>query len=68
MTTVSTKEEYLIVDMGGAEYVGEMGHGLNPSVSIYVERWCVMDFKVKWDVVMEILEVILGFVRNNGRH
>ena len=33
---VSIKEEYLIVDSGGAEFVGELGHGLNSPVSIHV--------------------------------
>ena len=38
MTTVSIEEEYLIVDRGGTAYVGELGHGLNPPVSIHVAR------------------------------
>ena len=65
---MSIKEEYLIVDRGGATYVGELGHGLNSPVSIHVAIWCVMDCSVKWDVVMEILGVLLGLVNNDGRH
>ena len=68
MTTVSIKEEYLIVDRGGTTYVGELGQGLKPPVSIHVARECVMDCPVSWDVVMEILGVLLGLVNNNGRH
>ena len=68
MTIVSIKEEYLVFDKGGAAYVGELGHGLKPPVSIHVARWCVMDCPVQWDVVMEILEVLLGLVNNDGRH
>ena len=65
---MSTKEEYPIVERGGAAYVGELGHGIKPLVSIHVSRWFVMDFLVQWDVVMEILGVLLGLVKNDGRH
>ena len=68
MTIVSIKEEYLIFNRGGATSVGELVHSLNPPVSIHVARWCVMDFPVQWDVVMEILGVLLGLVNNDGRH
>ena len=68
MTTVSIEEEYIIVDRGVATYVGELGHGLNPPISIHVDRWCVMDFPVQWEVVMDILGVLLGLVNNYGRH
>ena len=68
MTIVSIKEEYLIVDRGGATYVGELGHGLNTPVYIHVSRWCVMDCPVQWDFVMEILGVLLGLMKNYGRH
>ena len=68
MTIVSIKEEYLIVDRGGTTYVGELGHGLKSPVSIHVAIWCVMDFPVQWYVVMEILGVFLGLVKNDGRH
>ena len=64
MTILSTKEEYLIVDRGGTAYVGELGHGLKPPVSIHVSRWCAMDYPVQWDVVMDILGVLLGLVNN----
>ena len=54
MTIFSIKEDYLIVDRGGAAYVGILGHGLNPPLSIYVSIWCVMDCPVQWVVVMKI--------------
>ena len=60
MTIVSIEEEYLVVDRGGTTYVVELGHGLKPQVSIHVSRWWVMDCPVQWDVVMEILGVLLG--------
>ena len=68
MNIASIKEEYLIVDRGGATYVGESGHGLKPPVSIHVSRCCVVDCPLKWDVVMEILVVLLGLVNNGGGH
>ena len=68
MTIVSIKEEYLIVDRGGTAYVGKLGHGLKPPVSIHVARWCVVDCPVQWNIVMEILGVFLGLVNNDGRH
>ena len=68
MTIVSIEEEYLIVERGGTAYVGELGHGLKPPISIHVARCCVMDCPVQWDVVMEILGVLLGLVNNYGRH
>ena len=68
MTIVSIEEEYLIVDRRCAAYVGALGHGLKPPVSIYVAIWCVMDCTVQWDVVIDILVLILGLVNNNGRH
>ena len=68
MTIASIEEEYLIVDRGGAAYVGELGRGLKPLVSIHVDRCFVMDFPVQWDVVMEILGVLLVLVNNYGKH
>ena len=68
MTIVSIKEEYLIVDRGGAVYVGELGHVLKSPVSIHVAIRCVMDFPVQWNIVMEILGVLLGLAKNDGRH
>ena len=68
MTIVSIEEEYLIVDRGGTAYVGELGHTLKPPVSIHVSRWYVMDTSVQWDVVMEILGLLLVLVNNDGRH
>ena len=68
MTIVSIEEEYLIVDRGGAAYVGELDHGLKPHICIHVSRWYVMDCPVQWDVVIEILGLLLGLVNNNGTH
>ena len=68
MTIVSIKEEYMNVDRRGTAYVGELGHGFKPPVSIYVSGWCVMDCPVQWDVVMEILRVLIGLVKNHRRH
>ena len=68
MTIVSTKEKYLIFERGGTAYVRELGHGLKRPVSIHVAIWCVMDCPVQWDVVMDILGVLLGLVNNDGRH
>ena len=67
VTIVSIKEEYLIVDRGGAVYVGELGHVLKSPVSIHVAIRCVMDFPVQWNIVMEILGVLLGLAKNDGR-
>ena len=67
MIIVTIEEEYLIVRCGTA-YVGELDHGLKPPVSVHVARWCVMDCPVQWDVVMDILGVILGLVNNYGRN
>ena len=68
MNIVPIEEEYLIFDMGGTKYVGELGHDLKPPVSIHVARWCVMDFPVKWDVVIKILGLLLDLVNNDRRH
>ena len=68
MNIIYIEEEYMIVDRGGSEYVGELGHGLKPPVFIHVSIWCVMDCTVKWDVVMYILGLLLGLVNNNERH
>ena len=65
---MSIEEEYLIFDRGGTAYVGELGHCLNPPVSIHETRWCVMDCPVQWDVVMEIFGVLLVLVNNDVRH
>ena len=68
MAVMSTKKYYLIVDRGGAAYVGELGHGFKAPVSIHIPIWCVMDCTVQWDVEVEILGVLLGLVHNYGRH
>ena len=68
MTIISIEEEYLIVDRVDAAYVGELSHGLKPPISIHVARWCVMDCPVQWYFVMEILGVLLGLVKDDGRH
>ena len=58
----------MIISGGGTAYVGELVHVLKPPASIHVAIWCVMYCPVQWDVVMEILGVILGLVNNYGRH
>ena len=68
MTIVSIEEEYLIVDRGGTIHVEELGHGLKTPISLHVSRWCVTDCPVQWDVVMEILGVLLGLKSNDGRY
>ena len=68
MNFVSIEGEYLIVDRGCAAYVGKLGHGLKLHVSIHVSRWCVMDFPVQWDVVIDILGVLLRLVKNDSRN
>ena len=67
VTIVYIEEEYLIVDRGGAAYVGELDHRLKPPGSTHVARWCVMDYPVQCGVVMEILGLLLGLVNNNRR-
>ena len=68
MAVVSIEEKYLIVDRGGAAYVGGLGNGFNPFVSIHIPIWCVMDYPVQWDVEVDILGVLLGLVQNDGWH
>ena len=68
MGIVSTKEYYLIVDRGGTASVGELVNGLNLHLYIHVSRWCVMDWPVKSDFVMEILGVIFVLVKKYGIH
>ena len=65
---MSIKEDYLIADRGSDAYVGELGRGIKPPVSIHAARLCVMDCPVQWDVVMEILGLIIGLVNNSRRH
>ena len=68
MTILSIKEDYMIVDREGTTSFGELGRGIKPPISIHVSRWCVVDCPVQWEVVMEILVVLLGLVNNEGRH
>ena len=68
VTIVPIEEEYLIVDMGGATYVGELGNGIKPPISIHAARWCVMECPLQWDFVMKILVFLLGLVNNDGRN
>ena len=65
---MSTEEEYLIVDRGGAVYVGYLVHELKPPISIHVAIWCLMECPVQWGAMMDILRVLFGLVNNNGRH
>ena len=66
MIVVSIKEQSLIVDRGGAAYVGELGRGFYPSISIHITRRCVMDYPFQWEIMVEILELLLGLVHNYG--
>ena len=68
MTIFSFQEDCMIVDRGGAAYVGELVHSLKSPVSIHVSIWCVIDCPVQWDVVMDILGILLGLVNNYRRH
>ena len=65
---MSIDEKYLVVDRGGATYVGELGRGFKPPISIHIPRWCLMDFPVQWDVEVDISGLLLGLVRNDGWH
>ena len=65
---MSTEEKYLIFDRGGATYVGELSHGFKPPISIHIPRFYVIDCKVQWDFVMDILGVFLGLVQSEGCH
>ena len=60
------EEKYLIVDKVGAAYIGELGCGFKPPISIHIPRWCVMDFPFQWDFEVDILGVLLGLVHNYG--
>ena len=64
----SIKENYFIVDSGGAAYGGELGHGFNPPISINITMWCVMEHPVQWYIEVDILGVLLYLVKNYGRH
>ena len=63
---MSIEDDYLIVGRGGAAYVGSLDHGIKPPVSIHVDRWYVIVCLFQWDVVVEILVLLLGLVNNDG--
>ena len=65
---MSIKENYLIVDIGGAEFVGELGHRFKPPVYFHITIWCVMEYTVQWRVEVDIFGVLLGLVQNDGWH
>ena len=48
VTAVPIKDQYLIVDRGGAVYIGKLGHGFYTSVSIHITIWWVMEYPVHW--------------------
>ena len=62
------EEKYLIADRGGATYIGKLGHGFKPSLSIHITIWCVVDCLVQWDLEVEILVVLIGLVHKNEWH
>ena len=66
LTVMYIEEKYLIVYRVGASYIGYLGHGFKPPVSIHIPIWCVMDYPVQWDVKVEILVLLLGLVHNDG--
>ena len=63
---MAIKENYLIVDRGGAASVGELGHGFEKPICINIPRWCVLDCLVQWNVEVEILGLLLGLVHSSG--
>ena len=65
---MSIQEKYLIVDRGGATYIGKLGHGFKPSFSIKITIWCVVDCPFQWDLEVEILVVLIGLVHKNKWH
>ena len=68
VTIVSIEEVYIIFDRGGAAYVVELYHDIKPPVSVHVARCCVMYCPVQWGVVVEILGVLSGLVKKDGKH
>ena len=58
MTDMYIEEQYIIVDKGGAAYLGELGYGFKRPISIYIPRWCAVDCPLQWDVELEILGVL----------
>ena len=52
VTAVFIKENYLIVDRGGAAYIVESGNGFYPYISIHITRWFVMNYPAQWDIIV----------------
>ena len=65
---ISIEEKYLIFDMWGSAYVGELFPVFNPPVSINIPIWFVIYCPVQWDVEVEIFGVPFGLVQNDGWH
>ena len=65
VAVMSTNENDLIVEKGGSAYIGELGHGFKPHISIHIHRCCVMDCTVQWDFEVDISGLILGLVDND---
>ena len=63
---MSIKENHFIIDRGGAAYIGVLGYGFKPPVSIHIHIWCVMNCPVQWNVKVDIFGLILGLVHNHG--
>ena len=53
---------------GSAAYIGKLGYGFKPTVSVNITRWCIPDSPFQWDFEVDILGVILGLVNNDGWH
>ena len=68
MNVMSINEKYMIFYMGGTAYVGRLGHGFKPHISIFIPIWCVMDCPFQWYVEVEILVVLIGLVHNDWLH
>ena len=66
VAVMSIGENYLIFDRGGTTYIGELGRGFKPPVSLYIPIWCVMECPVQLDVEVNICRVLLVLVHNDG--
>ena len=65
---MSIKEQYLIIDRVDNTYIGGLANLFQPSISTHITRWCVLDYPVQWDIIMEILGLLISWVKNDGWH
>ena len=47
VTFIPIGENYLIVDRGGAAYIGELGNAIKSHISIYIPIWCGLECPVQ---------------------